>query len=144
MIRSSRLPAFVLMLVSGLFVPAWADDSASLPVSGSPRGVVPPPIARQPAPRLPGQRRREGARLVEQAGKFEFVGDRIAFFPSGEQESLRVLENLAAERIIRLLGESRGQQDWLVSGTLTEFRGSNYLLVTKAVIRSGSERANAP
>jgi hypothetical protein len=132
------LPAIAQILVVFMLVAiAWADTPAQLPTPSRTQAAVPNAAAS-------GQRRREGTRIVEQAGKFEFVGDRIAFFPTGESDSFRVLENLAAERIVRLLGESRGQQDWLVSGTLTEFRGSNYLLVTKAVIRPGSDRPIGP
>jgi hypothetical protein len=81
-----------------------------------------------------GERLREGTQLVDQAGKFEFAGDRVAFFPNGSSDSYRVLENLALERISRILNEGRGKQAWILSGTLTEFRGSNYLLITKAVL----------
>jgi hypothetical protein len=45
-----------------------------------------------------------------------------------------VLENLQLERILRTLAESRAQRQCIVSGVITEFRGANYLLVTKAVI----------
>jgi hypothetical protein len=52
-----------------------------------------------------------------------------------------VLENLALERIVRILNETRGQRQWLVSGTITEYRGSNYLLISKAVQRVAETRA---
>jgi hypothetical protein len=46
-----------------------------------------------------------------------------------------VLENLALQRISQVLDENRGPRQWIVSGLITEYRGSNYLLVTKAVIQ---------
>jgi hypothetical protein len=33
------------------------------------------------------------------------------------------------------LDEGRSPRQWIVSGVITEFKGSNYLLVTKAVLR---------
>jgi hypothetical protein len=102
-----------------LAVLAWAED-------------------RQPTTRTaekPAEKIREGTRLTDEVGGFSRVGERVSFSPGGNRESLRCLENLALERIARAIDESQGQRQWIVSGTVTEFRGSNYLLVTKAVIR---------
>jgi hypothetical protein len=77
---------------------------------------------------------REG-QAVEISGKLELAGDRALLYPENGGPALRVLENLALERITRILSESRGQRDWLVTGTITEYRGSNYLLISKAVQR---------
>lgn len=82
------------------------------------------------------ERAREGSQLAEEVGSFEFVGDRVAFVPAGSRDSFRVLENLALERIVRELGDGRTQQAWIVNGTWTEFKGANYLLVTKAVVKT--------
>jgi hypothetical protein len=82
------------------------------------------------------ERRREGTRITDEVGTFQPVGgQRVAFLPAGNRDSYRVLENLALERVSRALDESRGQRQWVVSGVLTEFQGSNFLLVTKAVIQ---------
>jgi hypothetical protein len=84
-----------------------------------------------------GERLREGTRLVDVVGTFQPVGaDGITFSPQGSKESYRVLENLALERIARALDESRGVRLWVVSGLITEYRGSNYLLVSKAVMQA--------
>ena len=88
------------------------------------------------ADRASGERQREGTRLTDVSGRFELAGDRITFHPSSGRESFRLLENLALERVGQVLSESRAKQDWTVSGTLTEFRGANYLLLTKAVIKT--------
>jgi hypothetical protein len=90
------------------------------------------------------QRLREGSRLTDVAGQFDFAGDRIAFFPSQNKDSFRVLENLALERVSRILGESRDKPEWSVSGIITEFRGVNYLLVTKAIIKPAPETTVTP
>lgn len=103
------------------------------------------PIARPVALRRGGEdrgsgdRQREGTRLTEMSGRFEIAGDRVTFFPGGERESYRLLENLALERVAQVLSESRARQEWTISGTLTEFRGANYLLLTKAVIKTSAE-----
>lgn len=91
-----------------------------------------------------GEKIREGTKLSDELGSFSRVGERVSFAP-GKGESLRCLENLALERIARAIDESQGQRQWVVSGVVTEFRGANYLLVTKAVIRlQDGETATGP
>jgi hypothetical protein len=81
-------------------------------------------------------RLREGTRLIDVVGSFQSVGgDSVSFSPGGNKDSFRVLENLALERVSRTLDENRGTRQWVVSGTITEYRGSNYLLLTKAVVQ---------
>jgi hypothetical protein len=77
-------------------------------------------------------RLREGE-AIDTIGKLELSGDRATFYPQGSQASLRVLENLALERITRVLSETRDERLWVVSGTVTEYRGGNYILIHKAV-----------
>jgi hypothetical protein len=86
-----------------------------------------------------GDRQREGTRLTDVVGRFELAGDRITFYPAGGRDSFRVLENLALERVGQVLNETRARHEWTVSGTLTEFRGANYLLLSKAVVKSTAE-----
>jgi hypothetical protein len=78
---------------------------------------------------------REGE-TVELVGKMELAGDRAVFHPSAGGVQLRVLENLALERITRILNESRDDREWIVAGTITEYRGGNYILINKAVQRA--------
>ena len=88
------------------------------------------------------KRQREGLRLNELAGTFEEVGDgQFTFTPEGTKESYRTLENLALERVANVMADSGTGQTWLVSGQLTEFRGSNYLLIARAVIRNSPNTA---
>src|SRR5688572_5701642 len=106
---------------------------------------APAPVARPVAHRRSvderpnGDRQREGTRVTDIAGRLEIAGDRVTFFPAGGRESFRLLETLALERVAQVLSESRARQEWTISGTLTEFRGANYLLLTKAVIKSTAE-----
>ena len=85
---------------------------------------------------------REGE-VIELDGRLELSGDRAIFYPP-EGEPLRVLENLALERITRVLTESPGERTWLVSGVITEYRGSNYLLLSKAMRRALKEKPTKP
>ena len=59
----------------------------------------------------------------------------VSFSPAGSKDSYRVLENLMLQRISQVLDENRAPRQWVASGLITEYRGSNYLLVTKAVIK---------
>ena len=83
-------------------------------------------------------RQREGTKLVEIAGRFMIAGERVTFVPQEAAEGVayRVLENLALERVLDNLNESRSDRLWIVSGTLSEYRGANYLLISKAVLQS--------
>lgn len=106
-----------------------AEAGAAAPAAGAKaRSTV------QPGASNPGQRAREGSLVSDETGSFEFVGERIIFVPAGGRESLRVLENLALERIVRELGDARDQRNWVISGVLTEFKGANYLLVTRSLL----------
>jgi hypothetical protein len=81
-------------------------------------------------------RLREGTRLFDVAGTFVSIGtDSVTFSPAGSKDSYRVLENLNLQRISQQLDENRGTRQWVVSGLITEYRGANYLLVTKAVVQ---------
>jgi hypothetical protein len=82
------------------------------------------------------ERLREGTKLVDVIGTFQSAGgDSIAFSREDGKDSFRVLENLALQRVGQVLEEDRGTRKWIVSGVITEYRGANYLLVTKAVVQ---------
>lgn len=80
--------------------------------------------------------RREGE-SYEAVGRFVETGDRYMFYPADEGAALRILENLSLERIARVLDSSqrRAEPTWNVSGIIYEFRGSNYILVKRAVVK---------
>ena len=79
---------------------------------------------------------REGVELVDQPGTFKMAGDRVVFFLAHGKQQVIGLENLDLERIVRILGDNTNPLDWFVSGTVTEFRGTNYLLVRRATFRN--------
>lgn len=86
----------------------------------------------------PEQRLREGS-TIDAVGIFRITGDRLTFYPNDSSNSYRALENLALERIAKAIGETRGDREWIVSGTVTEFRGGNYLLVGRCLLKTAKE-----
>ena len=88
----------------------------------------------QPAAATPttGQHRREGDRLDQQVGFFKHQEGRAVFVATDDNAEFSVLPNLNLERIERTLGDSPGRSLWKVSGTITEYRGDNWLLISRA------------
>lgn len=87
--------------------------------------------------------RREGTELRDEPGQFLVVGSRINFVAaSGEQ--LIALENLNLERIGRIMTSTPDSVEWLVSGTITEFQGGNYLWVKRVTrkMKAGIEKGS--
>ena len=84
----------------------------------------------------------KGSVLKNVSGTFQAAGERIVFCPSDREAALPVLENLALERVWGML-ESVGGRMWSVSGMVTEYRGRNYLLIDRAVVRSQAAKSAA-
>ncbi|MBM4091070.1 MAG: hypothetical protein FJ276_16855 [Planctomycetes bacterium] len=80
-------------------------------------------------------RLREGSVVTDQPGEFKRTADGVTFLPAGAAPPFRMLENLALERVWHLLDDTHEHQ-WTVSGVVTEYRGANYLLLTRAVLRA--------
>jgi hypothetical protein len=80
------------------------------------------------------QRLREGTKVEKLTGHFKLTGDRVTFFTANSKQRIGGLENLALERIARTVNDSPTQLRWVVSGVITEYRGTNYLLVTHAML----------
>jgi hypothetical protein len=83
---------------------------------------------------------REGTRWQNERGVFTLVGDRVTFTPNSHRnQNFVVLENLNLERIVRTIEENRTVTDaetleWNIDGTVTEFRGANFVIVTRSVL----------
>jgi hypothetical protein len=91
------------------------------------------------APRRDGakMRQREGAKLTDRRGRFERRGERFVFLSDDNGAHYLVLENLMLERVANVLADSAGGQlSWSIDATATEFRGANYLLLQRAVVKS--------
>ncbi len=82
-----------------------------------------------------GMRVREGS-VIEVSGFFKVSGDRAMFTTADGTGRYTALENLNLERIAIAVGESPDPLLWNVTGTVTEFRGSNFLLVTRALLKN--------
>lgn len=82
---------------------------------------------------------REGSKLIDQIGEFQRSGDQFSFFAKENYGGLRVLENLALERIARVLDDNPSMRLWSVTGVVTEYRNENYLLITRAVVKAQSK-----
>ncbi len=84
---------------------------------------------------------REGVRIKGETGEFKVRGDRATFVTQNGQ-AFDGLENLNLERIVRVIADNHRSLQWSVSGLVTEYRGTNYLLVTHAVLKSRGDSAN--
>jgi hypothetical protein len=84
-------------------------------------------------------RLREGTRLHDVSGRFRQNGDSLTFI-DGENREIGGLPNLNLERIIRMLKtvEEPESITWSISGTVTEFSGRNYLLISRAVFKAAT------
>jgi hypothetical protein len=92
----------------------------------------------------PMSRVREGA-VLETTGYFKVSGDRALFTTADGTGRYTGLENLNLERVAIAVSESPDQLLWSVTGTVTEYRGTNYLLVTRALLKSKpSTSKNSP
>ncbi|HEX6962208.1 MAG TPA: hypothetical protein VF175_10100 [Lacipirellula sp.] len=84
-------------------------------------------------------RLREGTRLRDATGHFSQSGDALTFI---DEEGRRIagLPNLNLERILRMLKTVEEPESiiWSVSGTITEFSGRNYLLISRAVYKAAA------
>jgi len=85
---------------------------------------------------------REGTQLRDRRGRFEAAGAAADFV---DDDGMRFggLKNLNLQRVSQVLRNSRSSDnlEWTVSGTVTEFGGRNYLLITRVVRRSPSTPA---
>lgn len=82
---------------------------------------------------------REGTKIIDLPGYFRITGDRAIFYSNRRNSRYVALENLNLERIVAAMADQPRQRKWKVTGTLTEYRGENYLLVEKAVLESWGE-----
>ncbi|MCS7306240.1 MAG: hypothetical protein NZ602_14175 [Thermoguttaceae bacterium] len=118
-------------------------DFPAHPSSASKRGSLPPADGHQPgktdAPNrtaLPARpnRLREGTRISQHKGTFTLTGDRVIFSSlAGELPTMVVLENLNLQRVLQNVQTNPQQEIWLVTGRVTEFQGTNYLLLERAI-----------
>ncbi len=78
-------------------------------------------------------RLREGTALEAITGTLRPAGERYVFFSEDGKHRLVVLENLALERLLRVQSAYAGNVFWKVWGTVTEFRGQNFLFLKRSL-----------
>jgi hypothetical protein len=78
----------------------------------------------------------EGTELHEERGTFRMSGDRMTFISADQKRTFMVMENQTLQRVAESLSDYPIPQQWIVSGTVTEYRGNNYLLLTRAVLKA--------
>lgn len=81
-------------------------------------------------------RLREGTKLENQLGYFQMTGDRATFITADRSRCFGGLENLNLARVVAMISDAPGKMEWSVTGTVTEFQGSNYLLISRAVLKT--------
>ena len=86
---------------------------------------------------------REGGEIVNQAGYFHATGNRLAFESADNKRTFIALENRNLERVTQAIAENAKQLEWIVSGTISEYRGENFLLVNRAELKSRIRSSDA-
>lgn len=138
----SRPQRLALALAGGVLLAWCAWNSAT--------GQDSPFAAGGPSPGLPhyapssgeGHTRhyREGTPLVDVRGQFATRDERVIFVPDDGSTALTVLENLGLERVLRASEDSPELLRWSIRGSVTEFGGANYLLLSRAVVWQSEPR----
>ena len=74
---------------------------------------------------------REGTRLESRIAECRSSGDRMSVLLQDDGRVLNTLENLASQRILKAVMDDPGDNKWVISGTVTEFQGHNFLLLER-------------
>jgi hypothetical protein len=124
----------VALLVAGPLV--WAQVATPPGLDGRPE--VQPDEGSRFVVQGEENRIREGTELTDVLGYFTVTGSRVTFIAAESGNRFAGLENLNLERISKMISKAPKQMDWEVSGEVTEYRGANYLLVRRAILKSGT------
>ncbi len=130
--RTWCLAAWALVMTICAAWPGSHSGAAQRPGSGRDPNEASAGNGDQPMMRV-----REGA-VLDATGYFKVSGDRALFTTADGTGRYTGLENLNLERVAIAVSESPDQLLWSVTGTVTEYRGTNYLLVT---LRAAQEQA---
>jgi hypothetical protein len=159
--RRTLVGTLAATLGAAAIAPSMATAQAPLTAPQAPYSSSPPSGQAGPEPAIgsapantaapsdlntldkPKLRHREGTQVVGRRGRIERRGERFVFLGVEPPVQWMVLENLALERILRVVEtEESDNVEWTVDGMVTEFRGVNYLLLRRTVVRSAGERAS--
>jgi hypothetical protein len=155
LVAGRRIRASIILSVAAVAAAPLSGSTADQPAppaSGQPPAVEQattksPPASKDAAAKMTAEteaeraklRLREGTRLRDITGRFRQNGDTLTFIDEQKRE-IGGLPNLNLERIIRMLKtvEEPESITWSVSGTITEFSGRNYLLISRAVYKAAT------
>ena len=124
----------VTLLIAGPLL--WAQVATPPGLDGRPGSQ--PDTGSRLVVRGDEERIREGTELKDVLGYFTITGSRVTFIEAEGGNRFAGLENLNLERISKMISRAPKQMDWEVSGEVTEYRGANFLLVRRAVLKSGT------
>lgn len=79
---------------------------------------------------------REGTRVENRAAVCRAEGERLVLQLADSTRYITALENLAAQRILKSVMDEPSDNQWIVTGSITEFQGRNFLLIER-VSRAG-------
>jgi hypothetical protein len=84
---------------------------------------------------------REDEELIEMTGQFSMSGSRVTFTAAESRNRFFGLENLILQEVTEKIADNHALQTWIVSGKVTEYRGSNYLILTRAQLKADIPQA---
>lgn len=128
--------AFAIVALSAMVVTAGAEDRTSQPPENRLRPGTSSQVSTVPQESpisADDPLVREGEVWHNELGHIFLTGSRYAFRPVQGGRSVIVLENLNLQRVVQRLDETPQAPIWSISGVITEFQGSNYLLIERAV-----------
>lgn len=137
--KIARLPMLVGVAAATLLIVATSFGERTIAWAGL--FAATSSEAKSSEPTIPSgekiqQRLREGTALSDVQGHFELTGDRARFQPSDKSGPFGCLENLNLDRVTQTIRDNYDRLEWSVSGTITEYRGANYLLISRAILKS--------
>ena len=74
---------------------------------------------------------REGTQVDSRTAICRSSGDRLILEIDNFPKQIVALENLSAQRVMEALYTDPNDRYWSITGTITEFRGSNFMLLQK-------------
>ncbi len=138
-VAAIRRPMTILLSAAVLSVTAvfaWAQWP-NTPTQGRARKRL-PVSERQQDPVDHTNHLREGTEITGRPGYFRMTGERVTFFTADGAWRFVCLENLNLQRVAQAIAEDPTRLEWSVTGTITEYRGTNFLAVDCAVLTAGN------
>lgn len=87
-----------------------------------------------------GIRYREGTKLIDRTGHFRVQGDQVFYYIDDDEHRFTGLPNLNLGRVALAITDDASQLEWSVTGVVTEYRGTNFILVERAILKTKGAR----